>query len=52
MKAAIKKLPVVKYSEDLPGEKECIICMVEYQEGDKVVQLRCNSMYSASLVKD
>jgi len=43
--AVIKKLPVKPYKSDFPGEKECPICMVEYEEGEKVVMLACNSMH-------
>ncbi len=40
----IKKLPVKPYKADFPGEKECSICMVEYEEGEKIIQLNCNTM--------
>jgi len=43
--AAIKKLPVKPYKSDFPGDKECAICMVEYEENDKVVMLACNPMH-------
>jgi len=41
-KIDIKKLPVVPYSLDLQGDIECAICVLEYHEGENVVQLPCN----------
>jgi len=43
--AAIKKLKTQSYKKDLPGAGECTICMVDYEEGDKIIQLKCSPMH-------
>lgn len=40
----MKKLTVIKYTPDIPGNNECSICMAEYKEGDKLIQLKCSPM--------
>jgi len=41
----INKLPIMTYSKPLPGNNECSICIMEYQEGDQVIQLKCSPMH-------
>lgn len=44
-KEFINNLPVIKYCEPLPGENECRICVMDYQKGEKVVQLPCSHLH-------
>ena len=41
----IADLPVKEYSEDLPGNNECAICLVDYEIAEKIIQLGCNDMH-------
>jgi len=41
----INKLPVIRYNSNLTGNTECSICMLEYKEGDKLIQLKCSPMH-------
>jgi len=44
-KETLKNLPVIDYTSELPGNHECSICMGEYVEGDKLIQLKCSPMH-------
>jgi len=41
----IRNLPVKDYTPDLPGDNECAICIANYVEGDKIIQLECSAMH-------
>jgi len=40
----LKNLPIISYKAGLPGDPECSICMNEYKEDEKLIQLRCSPM--------
>jgi len=39
---AIKALTVRAYSQEGNETKECIICMMEFSNGDLIAQLKCD----------
>jgi len=41
----INNLPVRPYTSDIPGNKECAICMGDYQEGEMILQLECSPLH-------
>jgi len=41
----INNIPVKLYSSEIPGNKECVICMVEYQDEERILQLDCSPMH-------
>jgi len=45
MQNIIADLPVIEYSTELPGNSECAICLVDYEVGEKIIQLGCNVMH-------
>jgi len=44
-RAEITSLPVQRYSNDIPGNKECVICMSEYAINQKIIQLPCSPLH-------
>lgn len=44
-KTCLEKLPVIDYTEPLPGDNDCSICVMEYQKGDKIIQLKCSPLH-------
>jgi len=45
MQNIIADLPVIEYNAELPGNSECAICLVDYEVGEKIIQLGCNVMH-------
>jgi len=41
----LNKLKVKKFSDTLPGTHECSICILEYENNDDIVQLKCNPLH-------
>jgi len=41
----LNKLKVKKFSNTLPGTHECSICILEYENNDDIIQLKCNPMH-------
>ncbi|KAL5273601.1 RNF13 family protein [Megaselia abdita] len=48
-KRLLKKLPIVKFAKGQPYEM-CVICLVDFQEGDKLRVLFCSHAYHAVCV--
>jgi len=42
-KASIPKLPVKTYSSTSDESSECYICLINYNEGDELAELPCNT---------
>jgi len=43
--ALINNLEVKQFQGDLPSSNECSICMVDYEQGDNIIQLKCSPMH-------
>jgi len=41
----MKKLKPQKFSNNLPGNHECSICILEYEPNDDIIQLKCSPMH-------
>tara|TARA_B100001094_G_scaffold315390_1_gene355335 strand:+ start:1406 stop:1822 length:417 start_codon:yes stop_codon:yes gene_type:complete len=42
----------IKYNHELHHDKECTICLEEYQENDELYQLQCDHYYHKECIND